>query len=150
MRLLTALLGMLLVLLAPATAAADNPFASSIMRQACTRSGDTDGHGYVLLKVGATEFGKSGANYMVFSARVQQFLSNGAGRGQWTTVDRMSWTSDTFPDDSTPWSWWYRAKWSFAHARHPLTRIVMRVGFWDKRPGADVLLAAHSHRGAAC
>ena len=150
MRLATVLMVTLVGLLAPATAAADNPFASAIMREACTRSGGTHGHGNVVLKVGATEFGKSGANYMVFTARVQQFLSNGAGRGQWVTVDRMSWTSDRFPNDSAPWSWWYRARWAFEHARHPLTRIVMRVGFWDQRPGADVLLATHLHRGAAC
>ena len=150
MRLATVLAVIVLGALLPATTAASSPFASAIMRDACTASGGTDGHGFVVLQAGAVEFGKSGANYMVFSARLQHLLSDGTGGVRWVTVERSRWKSDWFPNDATPWSWWYRAKFSFGRARHPLSRITMRVGFWNERPGPDELLAVHTHRGDRC
>ena len=75
MRLATVLVVVVLGALLPATASASTPFASAVMRNACTRSGGTDGRGYVLLKVGAVEFGRSGANYMVFNARLQHLTT---------------------------------------------------------------------------
>lgn len=139
-----ALAAMLVALVVPPTAGAASPFGSIVIRDVCTTSGSDFGYGHAVLKVGAVEFGRSRANYMVFRARLQKRVA-----GSWKTVAQLKWRTDSFPNDEQAWTWWYRARWAFPSPRPP-TRIVMRVRFWDERPGRDVLLASHRHVGQTC
>lgn len=136
---------MMLALLVPATTEAAPRFSSYVMRNVCTTSGGAYGYGRVLLRVSATEHGKSGANYFVFKARLQQRVS-----GTWRTVDRTSSRTPRFPDDQNSYTFAYRAKHAFTTSRRPLMRIVIRVEFWDKRSGPDVRLASHKHVSKSC
>ena len=140
----TVLAAILVALILPLPATAASPFASTVIRDVCTKTGGEYGHGFIVLKIGAVEFGKSAANYMVFRARLQQRMG-----GQWVTVDTSKWRTDSFPDDSTAWSWWYRARWAFPSDRPP-TRIVMRVRFFNEVIGDDILLGTHWHVGKVC
>jgi hypothetical protein len=140
----TVLAAILVALILPGPVSAASPFASTVIRDVCTKTGGEYGHGFIVLKIGAVEFGKSGANYMVFRARLQERTN-----GRWVTVDASKWRTDTFANDTTSWSWWYRARWAFPSDR-PLTRIAMRVRFFNERPGTDILLGTHWHVGRAC
>ena len=139
------LLVLLAGLLLPATTAAASPYRSSVLKNVCATSGGSAGFGYVRLKVRAEEVGVSGVNYFVFKAALQKFSG-----GVWTTTDRTKAKSPTFADDSTSWTQDYRAQSSFASASHAPTRIIVRVLFWDQRPGDDALLASHTHISTTC
>jgi hypothetical protein len=145
MRIASVLSVVLLALLLPATTAAASPFTSTVLKNACSTSGGAYGYGRIVLKVEATEWGKSGANYMAFRARAQARLN-----GTWVTVETTKWKTDTFANDAGSWTFRWGAKWAFTRASHPLTRIKMRIQFWDQRSGPDVLLATHNYTSKAC
>lgn len=147
MRRVTILGALLLALVVPGTTAASSPFHSREVRDICAYSGGSEGYGYIRLKVRAEEHGLSGVNYFFFRAVLQEYRG-----GRWTTVDTSTYKSGSFPNDGGSWTAGYRAQWDnrVHFSNYPPSRIVMRVQFWDQRPGDDRLLATHKHVGRTC
>lgn len=145
---LTGTVGLLIaaLLLPAATQAAFAPYRSYVLKAACTNSGALHGFGKVVLKVEAASYADGGTNYFVFKVRRQERID-----GLWVTVDRSSFTSEFFGDNTDGiFTAVHRAKYVFPSSDHPKTRILLKVQFWDQRAGGDVLLAAQGHRTARC
>jgi hypothetical protein len=80
------------------------------MRSTCTLSGGLYGYGKVMLKVGATEYGRSGVNKI----RFESFLLQSENlNGPWSAIDFVQRTTPYFSNNSASNSYSYKSAWNF-------------------------------------
>ena len=150
----SAALAMGLAMILPATTmAAVVPHRVVVLQAACTTEHGLYGYGKVVLKLQALAQNihddVPDTNYFIFNSRRQEKVA-----GVWMTVEHSVVQSTFSPDFDDGGPVYFNAvnkmKYDFMAADHPRTRILMRVEFWDERPGADVRLNAIGERTAAC
>ncbi len=140
------------MLLPATTIAAVTPHRVVVLQAACTSGQGLYGYGKVVLKLQAIAQNihddVPDTNYFIFNSRRQEKIA-----GVWVTVEQ-SVVQSTFSPDSPSGALYFDAvnkmKHDFTAAEHPRTRILMRVEFWDERPGADIKLNAIGQRTSAC
>jgi len=137
----------LLALMLPATAAAAYPYTYKVEADTCTHVGGAHGFGYVYFRVFQKEWGRSGTNYLKVRFRLKSLPVN---VGTWTTVWKRDYVGDTFPNDSGNWWWRAETRDDFTQPFTGYHRLIVRLQWWDKRPGPDRLLWQKKLKGKIC
>jgi hypothetical protein len=126
-------------------------YSGSLSNFECSLSGGAYGYGFIKVRAQATEYGRSGTNYIHLIFRWQQdHTSAGAS---WFTYDTKTATSFSYPDEPSNGYFRITKKFSFESALDRddyWNRIRVRMEFWDERPGSDSLLWTITRTTAKC
>lgn len=113
----------------------------------CVASGGTYGYGYVVLKVAAAEYGRSGVNKIKFSAFL---LRSRSAAGPWNLVDLLEQSTPYFGNTAADHGWTFNSRWdlgSIAQSRYH--RIETTIGFW-KTDGTNRLIGSRLLISKSC
>jgi len=125
-------------------------FGARVDKALCTNRGGQHGFGKVVLKMSAYARNdlpdEPTPNFIKILGRLDQKID-----GVWVKGGLTTATTPIYPD-GTPYVFpnLLGLAWQFESADHPLSRIVMRVEFWDVLPSGNVRLGKISARTAAC
>lgn len=141
-----------LALLVPASVSAHTPppFWATIDKAKCTNRNGEHGFGKVVLQMRGFAVNDAAVdytpNYIIITGRYEQKID-----GVWRQFDVTTATGPIYPDGH-PYVFQNLLGLGlhFESADHPLTRMVMKVEFFDDLPTGDVRLGKISARTAAC
>jgi hypothetical protein len=145
---------LIMALLVPASVSATShsapPYWAQLNKAGCGHRGGQHGFGKVVLGMrGYAHNDMDDAitpNYIVVISRHQQKID-----GVWVEGGLASATSPTYADGyAYTFQGFLQSAMHFESADHPLTRMLIRVEFWDDLPTGDILLGKVSTRTAAC
>jgi hypothetical protein len=152
MGLIGAVSALTLAVLVPASVSAHSAptYWAQLNKAGCGHRGGQHGFGKVVL--GMRGYARNDMdeattpNYIVVISRYQQKID-----GVWVEGGVASATSPTYADGyAYTFQGFLQSALHFESADHPLTRMLIRVEFWDDLPAGDVLLGKVSTRSAAC
>lgn len=125
-------------------------FWAEVPKAACTNYKGKHGFGRVVLHMRGFALNNVAdaptPNYIIVTGRYEQKID-----GVWVKGGISSATSPTYPDGHQyTFQGMLGQAMRFESADHPLTRMVMRVEFFDDLPTGDVRLGKFTARTAAC
>ena len=141
-----------LTLAGSAIAHVPGEFFGDVYESHCSSRGGAYGHGYLMVRARASEYGRNNANYLRLVSRWQQDRA-GDDERDWVTVKKVVMAGPTFSNNEDDHQLDRRVKFSFtSEADFDLYWNRIRVTFevWDQRPGADVRIWSETPKPRRC